>query len=281
MTRLRTSRRHLSSSPRRQDGQALTEMAILAVVLVPLFLLIPMLGRYTHLQQVSQQAARGAAWEATVVQDYEMSGPDVRQEMMVNRYFNAADAPITSTLPEPIAEDTQVGDAMFNTFSDRPLIEHDDPQLQPYEFKMHAGMMAEVTSYIPEWLPGEFPPSDNGLVTVELVVRPQNLKTADGSAATFLAPFDQINLEFTGTHTLLVDSWNAAGSGINPETGSNRRRSVWNQVKTLAPFSYFEFLGDVGDIPLLGDLPIPRIGYGQDVVDVVPEDRLEPYPGGP
>lgn len=269
-------------SPRLQRGQALTEMAILAAVLVPLFLLIPMLGRYTHLQQVAQQAARGAAWEATVAHDYEMGELEMQQQMLVERYFNTAHVPIASTLPaDAPASDTQVGDAMFGTFSGQALVERGDPRLQPYDFKMHTGMMAEATSYIPEWLPGEFPPSDNGLVTAELTVRPQNLKTADGSAATFLAPFDQINLEFTGSHTLLVDSWNAAGSGINPATGSGRGRSVWNQVKTLAPFSYFEFLGEVGDIPFLGDLPIPRIGYGQDVVDVVPGDRLEPYPDGP
>lgn len=270
------------SSPRLQRGQALAEMAILAAVLVPLFLLIPMLGRYAHLQQITQQAARGAAWKATVVQDYEMGGLEVQQQMLVDRYFNTADVPIVSTLSGSPASDAQVGDAMFNTFSGQPLVERGDPQLQPYEFKMHAGMMAGVTSYIPEWLPGEFPPSENGLVTAELVVRPQNLKTADGSAATFLAPFNQINLEFTGSHTLLVDSWNAAGSGVNTATGSGRERSVWNQVRTLVPSTYVgEFLPDFGDIPLIGGLPIPEIGYGQDVIDVVPNDRLEPYTGGP
>lgn len=281
MTWFGANSRNSPSLPRLQGGQALTEMAILAVVLVPLFLLIPMLGRYTHLQQVSQQAARGAAWEATVVQDYERAALDVQQEMVVSRYFNAADVPIISSLPNPQAADMQVGDAMFNTFSDQPLVERGDPQLQPYAFEMQAGMMAEAFSYIPEGFPVG-PPSDNGLVTAELVVRPQNLKTADGSAAMFLAPFDQINLEFTGSHTLLFDSWSAAGSGINKDTGSERERSVWNQVHPLVPSAYVGgILPDFGDIPFLGDLPIPRIGYGQDVVDVVPNDRLEPYTGAP
>ena len=55
------------SGKSRQSGQAMTEMVIAAsFVLIPLFLLIPWLGKYIDLQQSAIQAARYEAWEYTV-----------------------------------------------------------------------------------------------------------------------------------------------------------------------------------------------------------------------
>ena len=50
-----------------QNGQAMTEMVIASsFVLVPLFLLIPLLGKYIDLNQSTIQATRYEAWEYTV-----------------------------------------------------------------------------------------------------------------------------------------------------------------------------------------------------------------------
>ncbi len=49
------------------SGQALTEFLISAsFVLVPLFLIVPVMGKYIDLQQTTVQAARYGAWEYTV-----------------------------------------------------------------------------------------------------------------------------------------------------------------------------------------------------------------------
>ncbi len=51
----------------RQRGQAMTETIITAsTVLVPIFLLIPLLGKYIDMKQTAIQAARYEAWEYTV-----------------------------------------------------------------------------------------------------------------------------------------------------------------------------------------------------------------------
>jgi hypothetical protein len=51
----------------KQQGQAMTEMLVAsAFVLVPLFLIVPMLGKYIDMQQATVVAARYSAWEATV-----------------------------------------------------------------------------------------------------------------------------------------------------------------------------------------------------------------------
>ncbi|WP_379681098.1 hypothetical protein [Massilia consociata] len=52
---------------RRQNGQALAEMIVVALFfLVPLFLAIVALGKFTDVQHTTQMAARYAAWERTV-----------------------------------------------------------------------------------------------------------------------------------------------------------------------------------------------------------------------
>ena len=54
------------TGPRGCQGQAATEFTIIAsFVLVPLFLLIPLLGRYIDIKQASVQQARFEAWEYT------------------------------------------------------------------------------------------------------------------------------------------------------------------------------------------------------------------------
>ena len=51
----------------RQSGQAMTEFNITAMfLLVPLFLIIPLIGKYIDIRHSSVQTARTAAWERTV-----------------------------------------------------------------------------------------------------------------------------------------------------------------------------------------------------------------------
>lgn len=274
--------------PAGQEGQALTEMAILSVVLIPLLLLIPLLGKYAHIQQNTQQAARAAAWEATVVRDYEMAELDrgYQQALLIDRHFGHADTPITTGPATPSEGDAGLGGSMYNTHTDHPLLEREDIALRDYQLEDQVDLTGTVAGWIPDWLPGEFPPSRNGMVTSYLQVNPRNLRYADGSAASSvnLRPFDNINLEFAASHTLLVDPWSAAGSGLT----SDRRRSAYQQVRTLVPSTNLSIFGDwmdsiggLGIIPIVGALTRLRPGYARDVIDIVPEDRLQEYPGGP
>lgn len=273
--------------PARQHGQALTEMAILSVVLIPLLLLIPLLGKYAHIQQNTQQAARAAAWEATVVHDYEMGGLNTGQQqaLLIDRHFGHADTRIVTAPEAPADGEVRLGGAMYNTHTDQPLLERGDIVLGAYQFEDQLDMTGRFFELIPDWLLPNFPPSSNGLVTAQLRISPRNLRYADGSPVTSvnLRPFDDINLEFAASHTLLADSWGAAGSGL---TG-DRPRSAYQQVKGLVPSTYFTFFGDWMEsievleiLPILGVLTHLRPGYSQDVMDVVPEDRLQEYPGG-
>ena len=65
--------------PRHQRGQALAETVIALALIVPLFLLVPMSGKYAHIGQAVQQAARTAAWEAIATEDFDATALDARR----------------------------------------------------------------------------------------------------------------------------------------------------------------------------------------------------------
>lgn len=57
----------LNINSKYQDGQAITEFNVMAAfVLVPLFIMIPLLGKHIDMKHSSVQAARYMAWERTV-----------------------------------------------------------------------------------------------------------------------------------------------------------------------------------------------------------------------
>ncbi len=52
-----------------QGGQALTEFLVVALVIVPLFLLIPLIAKYQDISNSTQLASRYVAFEATQFND--------------------------------------------------------------------------------------------------------------------------------------------------------------------------------------------------------------------
>lgn len=267
----------IHARPVHQRGQALAEVAILAAILVPLFLLMPILAKYMHLRQASEQAARAAAWDATVAPDYHLPSRASAQRNLLDRHFAQATAPILSN-PRSQPSSARLGNVFFNTFSNQPLATVGDIRLRSYSERAAPGVLSRVSGLLGA-LPGDFPPNKKGLVTATVTVNPQNLRTSNGAPAHYLAPFDAINLQMTANHTLLADAWNAKGPGH----GNNpHRRSVNEQVRTFVPTSYVDGLDDVidslsfmEDFPFLGVPLRMEIGYLEP--DIVPHDRLEPY----
>lgn len=271
-----TSPASAHGSPRLQRGQSMVEMLVLCLVLVPLFLLIPILGKYIHVRQLAQQTARAAAWEATVSPDYAVPTVAQVRPQLIARHFGAADAPISSRPPP--ASDERLDAPLLNTFSNQPLLQRSDVQLGNYRNEAAPGMMGWLNS-LTGLLPGPFPPNERGLVTSQLDLSLRDLRLADGSAATFLEPFDSLGLRMSATSTVLADPWNAAGSGL---TG-NSPRSVKSQVRSLVPTSHGEqaskVLDGVSFLPLFGVLGDLEVGYVEP--DVVPMDKLKPYAKSP
>jgi len=78
-------------STRRHRGQAMTELLIAAsFILVPLFLLVPTLGKFIDMRHAAIQAARYQAWEYTV-----WYAEDCEREVFTAAVFDAEECPPT------------------------------------------------------------------------------------------------------------------------------------------------------------------------------------------
>jgi len=94
-----------------QHGQAMTELNIVAAaVLVPLFLLVPIMGKYIDIKHTTVQSARYMAWERTAFYPTTTEMPDdanqvalpqktqaLLEKETLTRFFSSTQDPIVST----------------------------------------------------------------------------------------------------------------------------------------------------------------------------------------
>lgn len=260
-------------------GQALVELAVAAAVLVPLFLLIPVVAKYGHIKQMAQQAARDAAWEASVSRNHALPARIDAERRALERTFAAADAPIRST-PGGAARGP-FDDQLLNTFSGQKLLERDN-------LKVAALGQAESPGYVDEALvpieaatlaTGKFTLNKQGYVTADIRLNVRDLKNSDGSPARYLAPFDNLGIVLDRRQALLVDAWNA--SGPRPRGDGH---SVVETVRPLVPTTKLSGLDKLLNLlkPPLDKLPIigalGGLKLGTIEPDVVPSDKLVQYP---
>ena len=265
-------------SPRAMRGQALTELAVMAALLVPLFLLIPLVAKYGHIKQMAQQTARNAAWDASVSKDYSVPTRNEAERKALDRNFAAADARIRSNVGS-VATQGEFGDQMLNTFSNRKLLERDNLQVRNMGRAESPGYLDEAIMPIEAAtaLTGGYKVNKQGYITSNIRLNIRDLKLADGGPARYLAPLDNLNLVLDRRQTLLVDAWNASG----PRSGS---RSVINVTKPFAPTTKVDrldemfdmFKGPMEDLPIIGALEGLDLGLVEP--DVVPSDKLARYP---
>lgn len=273
-----------------QRGQAMTELVIMMIVLLPMVLLVPVIGKYIHLRHLTQQAARAAAWEAAVSPDYAVPDAQTQQAKVVDRYFGGGDAAI-ATVPQSDG----ITSAMLGTFSGQPLATASGITVG-YRDQASPGPLGEVAGLLAGLpLPWAWQtPNADGFVGARLDVDVQQLKYSDGTPARFLAPFDTMQVSMSSEHALVVDPWNAAGSGDASSERTVVRQTtplVLTRVATeceqeipgvLCPLAAF----NEAMAPLAG-LPIPFVEVpgrlmaegelGLIEPDVVPYDKLKPY----
>ena len=256
---------------RHARGQALTELAVCAAVLVPLFLLVPVVAKFGHANQMGQQAARNAAWSATVSQGYTVPQRQAMQRWALEQAFAGPDAPIRSGTRPP--ENGEFADTMLNTFSGRKLLERDNLRMQAMRQDESPGYLDDALDLIPDSL---FPLNRRGYVTSEVRLEYRNLQNRNGSRPRYLEPFDQLDVVQTRRQFLLADAWNASG----PRSGS---RSVVDTVRPLAPISRLDGIDDTFDSLQVLEPFLPIVGSLGDLdfsiqPDVVPADKLQNYP---
>jgi len=268
--------------PTLQRGQALTEFLVVAVVLMPLFLLIPIIGKYQDLSHAAQVASRYVAFEAMTRNHTSVNGWKPEAELandVRRRFFSNPGAPIRT---QDGADDAYANQNLFwrdpqnnsliNAINNDVTVDfgpthgatHGDG-FSPYSGGiLNSGRPDAVAAGA---VSGQLALEDRGIYTASVNVRVANLP----AGLRFYEPFDAINLSITRGTSVLVDSW-AARSPQEIESKIAANAALF-PVGTLAAVSPVVDAA-IASIDLPGAITGPRLGRLDFWTDVVPQDRV-------
>jgi hypothetical protein len=249
------TRRHLPAQ--RVGGQSTVEFLVLALVLVPLFLIVPLLGKQLDIAQTAASASRYVAFEGMVRHGSSLqtwkSDAQLADEVR-RRFFSASAAPI------------KTGDVAGNFAAHRnPLwTDHRGDALLP-SFATHVGAASQRTVLTQPT--GAVFASGMGLDAHNLHTGLVRVEVADVAG---LAPFDALGLSIERHTTVLVDPWSASGPVA---VRSALRRDRWSLASHF-PFGLLEATtAPLKLLPLvLEGTQLPEIGRVDP--DLVPADRI-------
>ena len=255
-----------------QNGQALTEFLVIALALVPLFLLLPMVGKYQDLVHATQMASRYAAFDATSFGNtggFNPWKPPAQLAAEVRRrFYSNADAPIKTG---DVAGDFDAnrnlmwrdpwGHALIRNFSDVGVSFGNAGATQAAGFDASG---ADGTALFAN--AGTIGLASPGVYTANVSVALANLPTGFRS----IEPFDRLDLTIRRHTSLLFDPWHSPDTK-RTEARTGKLAPVGAAIAKTAPvLDVFIKAIDRGEVtaPGFSDLSQWR--------DVVPLDRLVP-----
>jgi hypothetical protein len=264
---------------RRDGGQALTEFLVVALALVPLFLLMPLIAKYQDIAHQTEMASRYVAFDAVARNEFQNSWKDPAQLAgeVRRRFFSNSDAPIKTN-------DTAGNfDAHRNLFwrgpSDQPLIADFDRDVT-ISFgntgsSQSAGFTAahdgapfnkvagtELETHISDQLKLRAAGIYTGNVSVNLAKTPDFLKSYQS--------FDKLDLLITRHTSVVINGWDADSAQKVTERIDSKLLVPGTLLRpigsTLSGF-FTPFEG--------GKISPPKLGQLDFWQDVVPADRLK------
>lgn len=244
-----------------QRGQSTVEFVVLASILVPLLLIVPLIGKYMDIAQAAAVASRYVAFEGEIRHSSSIEGWKTDAELareVRRRFFSNSDAPIKTN-------DT-AGD--FNAHRNTLWFDHrGDPLLPKSVDNVGVRTWREfLTQPV-----GAFHATSLGLSQDNLYTGQVTVSVADIAG---LQPFDKLGLSVTRSTTLLTDPWAAPGpASIEGKIKSNG----WD---LLGPFPY-KPLEALGANPIV-DLALTLFEFGAGPPEIgkiepnrVPGDRIK------
>jgi hypothetical protein len=255
-----------STFVRYQSGQALTEFVVMCLVLVPLFVLLPMLGKYIDINHATIKASRYVAWERAVGRTNDVG--EIARETR-RRYFSRSDVTIKGR------------DGATDKFDTNPLWvdSRNNPMLRSYD-----DIAIALTS-------GAHPNSGwNGLssdIRRKFNLHPTGIVVgkvqADiGSTSTDAAPVSRLAstmvMRFQARTAIIGDVWAARdASEVEHKTRGGTSASDSNVPQ-------FAIVGSFGATALKAagafmlEPAVNQFDVQSVKPDIVPENRLVPYP---
>jgi hypothetical protein len=234
-----------------QRGQSTVEFVVLALVLTPLFIAVPLVGKYIDLMNATESSSRYIAFEAMARNSASSWKTDAELAAEVRRrFFSNSDAPIKTG---DVAGDFAAHrNPMWTDHTGRPFMSRfaDDVGVQTQVDSRNA--LAAAVLADPLGL------SERNWYTASVTVRT--------AAIPEFVPFDAAGLTISRRTVLLADAWTARDAA-----------QVRSRIEEGAPYTYppramREAFDIIGTIP--ATIYDPRMRMGDHDWDVVPCDRL-------
>lgn len=253
-------------------GQALTEFLVVALALVPLFLLVPLIARYQDMGHSAQLASRYAAFDASWHNVMVSSWKDEAQlaAEVRRRFFGHPAAPIKTG--DVAGEFTAHRNPFWVQPQGQPLMarfEDVDLTFGATESQRHDAGFVAAPDATPFPLRSALGLAAPGIYSVQARVAMADLPLGQG----LTAPFDRLGLVATRNTAILLDSW-AASSPMQVESriGNDPRVFPADALRNIAPVTGLT----VTAMEFPGGLAGPEWGRLDPWRDSVPRDRLRP-----
>ncbi|HET9643641.1 MAG TPA: hypothetical protein VFP68_09865, partial [Burkholderiaceae bacterium] len=166
-----------------QRGQALTEFLVVALVLVPLLIAVPLVGKYIDLMQTAEQASRYVAFEGM---NRNTSGSwktdDELAAEVRRRFFSRSDAPIKTG--DTAGDFSADRNPLWTDHAGRPLLDRFNEQVTVSTGTADQSGIRDGSTYVPAL---DLPTAN--LYSGTVTVRPSNVPG--------FAPFDAFDLSIT------------------------------------------------------------------------------------
>ena len=218
------------SAINRARGQALIEFLVVALVLVPMFLLIPLLGKYLDMKQSAIAASRTLAFECTV--RYEdcanLNANTSFADEIRRRFFsgNGTDV-LTNDRPAQDVIGAGTGNALWVDRQGRPLLErYSDVGIvaDAKTLNMGGSLVGTISNNVG---PGLFGLQlDRGMFDgrVQANVASQN------GGSDFISQLDSLGVKMQFHTAILTDAWTAKGPGSSGDLCNTASGSVIGRI---------------------------------------------------
>ncbi|RZL40554.1 MAG: hypothetical protein EOP35_00525 [Rubrivivax sp.] len=247
-----TSQRAPGAGHRSQHGQATVEFVVACLVMVPLFIAIPLLGKYLDLFQTSEAASRYVAFEGATRNSSNSWKNDAELSMEVRRrFFSASDAPVKTG--DAAGDFTAHRNPVWTDHAGRPLLANFENDVTVRTTVAGKTAIAAADVFAPR-----LGLSNDNWYTGEVSIRIADIPG--------FAPLDAIGLTTTRRTVLLADSWTA-------RSNAQIRQRIEDGGLPVYPIGQAAALVNViGAVPPL--VLDPALRVGDHDWDVVPCDRL-------
>jgi len=245
---------------RRCGGQAMTEFVVgTTLFLTPLFLIIPLLGKYADMKASVIQAARYVAWERTV-----WYGGDASSDAWPGN--TRTDAEIKTNIPTLFFNDPTTNDPRWH---DRVGVSMMSSSDLSSSYKDTPGTVNDALSFLIDITStlGSFTLEMKGLYTGTATVTTAPITPISQGLGNpgAIETWNNLNLAITDSNVILVNSWNANGAD-----------HVKKMTQGLTPTSILDNAGVRAGLDVLGVFmpELFKFEPGKIEPDEVPDDRL-------